>query len=85
MPTKTKSLEYDKSIFNPDTDCNLYIFLKKQDDTKIEYLPQMTLIITNQFVKFVRFVGNKKLCSSVILSFKNKTKSIINPAKCVYR
>ena len=44
----------------------------------------MTLIITNQFVKFVRFVGNKKLCSSVILSFKNKTKSIINPAKCVY-
>ena len=49
-----------KCVTYSDTDCNLYIFIKKQDDTKIEHLPQMTLIITNQFVKFVRFVGNKK-------------------------
>ena len=55
------------------------MYKKKTGRHEIEYLPQMTLIITNQFVKFVRFVGNKKkLCSSVLLSFKNKNHVLLS-------
>ena len=43
--------------------------IKRQEDKMTrEFFPQITQIFTNQFVKFVRFVGNKKLmllCYSV--------------------